>query len=75
VVAQFRDNYLFHQLPCATSGRSSSADDSINDGHELVLASELQREAKLQDPKVFSALASYSSKDSDGQAQGRNGKS
>jgi hypothetical protein len=29
VVAQFRDNYLFRQLPCATSGRSSSADDSI----------------------------------------------
>jgi hypothetical protein len=44
--------------------RGSSANDST-DKHELVQATEKQPEAKLQDPKVVSALASYSSSGDD----------
>jgi hypothetical protein len=54
-----------------TSERGSSADDSTDDEHEMVLALEMQLQAKLQDPKVVAALASYCHTGDGGKARGR----
>jgi hypothetical protein len=53
-----------------SSERGESSGKSSDNDEALLLATEMQLDAKLQDPKVVGALAAYAGNCADGQARG-----